>query len=141
MPFRWATIDIHYYLWMKRREGGLLFLLFLVGIGAGLTWAGYGALVIFGWLLPARIAIGCIACSFSYFPHAPHEATSREDRYRASNILLFPGLTPTLLYQNFHLIHHLYPGVPFYRYARIFRWKRAELEAKGAPIYGVSKRP
>ena len=33
-------------------------------------------------------------------------------------------LTPVLLYQNYHLVHHLYPLAPFYRYIRL--WKMAE---------------
>jgi fatty acid desaturase len=127
---------MHYYRWMQRKEGGLLFLIGLVVAGPALTTAGCGMQVLFCWLLPARLAMGLIAFSFSYFPHAPHKVTSREDRFRASNILLFPGLTLALLYQNYHL----YPGVPFYRYARSFAAKREELLERGASVFPRHRR-
>ena len=48
--------------------------------------------------------------------------------------MLFPGLTTLLLGQNYHLIHHLYPAVPFFRYGACFREIRADLAVRGAPI-------
>ena len=33
-------------------------------------------------------------------------------------------LTPLFVYQNYHLVHHLHPSVPFYRYVRA--WRRNE---------------
>lgn len=141
LPLRWLSIDVHYYRWMQdQKEGGAVFMLSLGAIGLALTAAGFGMDVLFCWLLPARLAMGLIAFSFSYYPHAPHEVTSKEDRFRASNVLLYPGLKIALLYQNYHLIHHLYPGVPFYRYARIFNAKREELRERGAAVYPAHKR-
>lgn len=139
LPLRWLTIDVHYHRWMRTAAGGSLFLIALASAAIGLSLLGYGSQVLFCWLLPARLAMGLIAFSFSYYPHAPHIVTSKEDRFRASNILLYPGLTVALLYQNYHLIHHLYPGVPFYRYARIFAAKREYLASKGAPILPATK--
>ena len=33
-------------------------------------------------------------------------------------------MTPVLLYQNYHLVHHLHPLIPFYRYIAV--WRRNE---------------
>jgi ring-1,2-phenylacetyl-CoA epoxidase subunit PaaE len=33
-------------------------------------------------------------------------------------------MTPLFVYQNYHLVHHLHPSVPFYRYVRA--WRRNE---------------
>ena len=35
-------------------------------------------------------------------------------------------LSPLLLYQNYHLVHHLHPVVPFHRYLAV--WLRNEDE-------------
>jgi len=39
-----------------------------------------------------------------------------------------------LLGQNYHLIHHLWTTIPWYRYQRVFRAIRPELEARGSRI-------
>ena len=39
-----------------------------------------------------------------------------------------------MLGQNYHLVHHLWPRVPFYRYGRVFYESREELESHGAEI-------
>lgn len=33
-------------------------------------------------------------------------------------------VSPLMLYQNYHLVHHLHPTVPFYRYLQV--WRRHE---------------
>ena len=33
-------------------------------------------------------------------------------------------ISPVMLYQNYHLVHHLHPLVPFYRYIAV--WRRNE---------------
>ena len=39
-----------------------------------------------------------------------------------------------LLGQDHHLIHHLYPRVPFYNYRRLYRDIKVSLEDNGARI-------
>jgi len=56
--------------------------------------------------------------------------------HRATRIYLFPGLTTILLGQNYHLIHHLYPTIPFFRYGACFRKVRDELVTREASILG-----
>jgi len=43
-------------------------------------------------------------------------------------------LTPLFVYQNYHLIHHLYPTAPFYNYIKIWRLKHEELNAQNPAI-------
>jgi len=45
------------------------------------------------------------------------------------------------LQQDRHLIHHLYPSVPWYRYRAVFRELRPLLEAQGATIEGLDADP
>jgi beta-carotene hydroxylase len=39
------------------------------------------------------------------------------------------------MFQNFHLIHHLFPRVPFYLYSKAFRSLKPVLERERAHIY------
>ena len=89
------------------------------------------------WFIPSRISLLLFVFLFGYLPHAPGFVTLREDgAFKASRVYLgFERfLTPVLLYQNYHLIHHLIPTVPFYRYGRIWRAKKDFLIASGAAV-------
>ena len=81
-------------------------------------------------VLPSRLAIATLAFAFDWLPHRPHVVTAREDRMRATLIIegrLWCWLT---FGQSLHLVHHLYPGVPFYRYATVWRERvKAQLAA------------
>jgi fatty acid desaturase len=83
------------------------------------------------WILPMWIAQGFLALVFDWLPHHPH--ASRE-RYKDTRVVLGTGREMLLLGQNYHLIHHLYPRVPFYRYARCFRTVEPVLRANGSSI-------
>ena len=83
------------------------------------------------WVAPALIALMLLAIVFDWLPHYPHRS-----RERFQNTRVIPGslLNTLLLGQNYHLIHHLYPTVPFYSYKPVFEETRGFLEEKGAPI-------
>lgn len=136
LPFRWATLDLGYlnfYLrpsvFMKRpkSERRELYLAFLFG-AVVLT-----AVIVAGWLkyylllfiIPTRFTAIILALSFDFLPHYPHQAQVREQPFQCtSNRAGFEWLlTPLLLYQNYHLVHHIYPTVPFYRYLKIWKAK------------------
>lgn len=137
---RCATLLPHYY-WRifvgavrspASRDSATLIALGVYAAGAvGLSIAGHGAWVLAAWIGPALFATTFLAFAFDWLPHQPHGDRSR---YRNSRILLFPGLGVLLTNQNLHLIHHLYPRIPFYRYGTFFNEVRPALKAKGAPI-------
>lgn len=107
----------------------VLVVLIALGLGKEALWL---------WIVPALIAAAFLAFAFDWVPHHPHSA---QGRFIDTRILLVPGLTLPMLWQNYHLIHHLYPRVPFYRYAACFRELRPELESRGSPIEGYSRNP
>ena len=78
------------------------------------------------YLIPERAAMFVLAWWFDWLPHHDLEDTQRENRYRATrNRVGMEWLfTPLLLSQNYHLVHHLHPSVPFYRYVKT--WRRNE---------------
>ena len=124
-----TTIDYPHHRW--RRAAVLPALLALAALAISLSAAGLGQAVVALWLVPGILATGLLAFLFDWLPHVPHRARGR---YRDTRVILGWGLTGPMLWQNYHLIHHLYPRVPFYRYARLFDELRPELEEKGAPI-------
>ena len=143
LPLRWLTQDLNYYriyfaVLGKRpaaeRRETIVTLVTTYGLIATAIVAGYGLEVLCLWLIPARLATALLAFSFDYLPHRPHDVRAKDDRYQATAIIADEWLIPLFLYQNYHLIHHLYPGVPFYRYGLVWREREEELRARGAKI-------
>lgn len=97
----------------------------------GLVLAGFALEVLFLVVVPAIVASGLLAFAFDWLPHHPHEV---QGRYVDTRVVLFPGLGVLTLGQSYHTVHHLYPRIPFYRYAQAFHALRGELEANNSPI-------
>lgn len=99
-------------------------------------WVEGLALFVLAWLIGAIILLYLFACVV----HRPHE---RVGRYVDTSTVLLPGpLHPLLdwfwMYQNYHSIHHLFPRVPFYKYAKLYEEIEEIMAAKGAPVYRIS---
>jgi beta-carotene hydroxylase len=108
------------------------------GFVAALIATGHWDAALFAFVLPAAIASGMLAFVFDWLVHHPHHVPVT-DRYRTSNVYLFPKalhwpITLLWIFQNYHIIHHLYPRVPFYRYPRVFEMIRSLLEMRGTCI-------
>jgi len=99
--------------------GGLIAVFWLFVSG------GYGEQVVFLWLVPALLASGLLALTFDWLPHQPHRKRSR---YKNTRLLTGWGLHWLLVAQDLHLVHHLYPKVPFYRYRRLYHRLKPLLE-------------
>lgn len=83
------------------------------------------------WLLPLYFSFFLMCLVFMVLPHYPHAVRESDNPWRAS--LMRRGhewlLTPVLMYQNYHLMHHLYPTVPFHRYGKAWRARQQYHEA------------
>ncbi|MGA0603288.1 fatty acid desaturase [Caulobacter sp. KR2-114] len=90
------------------------------------------------WFIPTRLAMLILNIFFQWLPHYPFDRT---ERYHNTRVSLWPGGTVVLLQQNLHLMHHLWPSVPFYNYARLFRALRPVLVAEGSRIEGLMVGP
>jgi beta-carotene hydroxylase len=90
------------------------------------------------WLIPHILASALIIYFFAHLTHMPHVA---KERYRDTNVFWFRGkvIEPVVnwlyMFQNFHLIHHLFPRVPFYLYRKAFKDLRPVLDKERARIY------
>lgn len=81
------------------------------------------------WVAPTFLASAYLMYVFDYIPHRPHKISEKENPYKATSITfgLFSvsELDLVLLYQNYHLIHHLFPSIPFYRMGSVY-WKHRD---------------
>lgn len=82
-------------------------------------------------ILPNIAGTIIITLLFDYIPHHPHKS---RDRYHDTRI--YPGklLNLLLLGQNYHLIHHMYPRIPWYKYQQLYPRILPDLNANNAPI-------
>lgn len=103
----------------------------LLSLGAVLWAAELGPEALWLWVVPAILGTGFLAYAFDYLPHVPFD--SRE-RFLNTRVVQGRVLNVVLLGQNYHLMHHLYPRVPFYRYLACFQLMRPLLERKGSRI-------
>ena len=134
-PLRWLTIDYAYlFFYLPRMRGrsrgeqleGVLWL--TIAIVLPVTLVATGNVVAWVVLLfaPSRLTILFLAWAFDYLPHHGLHHKPSEDRLKTTRNRVGGEhlLSPALLYQNYHLVHHLHPVVPFYRY--IVVWRRNE---------------
>ena len=100
----------------------------------GIFWVGIqngflGYLLNF-WGIPSAIVGVTLGLFFDYLPHRPHHS-----RDRWTNARVYPNrvLNWLILGQNYHLIHHLWPSIPWYSYERAYDVMKPLLDAKGSP--------
>jgi len=105
-----------------------------VALFAFLVWAfvwGPGVWMLLLWIAPVMLAALWLAFAFDYLPHYPH---SQQGRYYDTRV--YPGRVANLLFlgQNYHLIHHLWNTIPWYRYQQVFDAIEPELRERECAI-------
>jgi len=125
---------------------------------------GYTNTLLYAWILPGYLAKAALTFSFDYLPHRHdhHDHSSNhlsdktstgsmnikklvtraENEYLATSVVSLykhqiSCLTLPLMYQNYHLIHHLAPYVPFYQYETIWKQAKEELMENGSQIIPI----
>ena len=134
IPFPMASSDRDRAERNRGRRLGQLGLVALV-VAVPLGWF---VPVFFLWWLPSRMGILLLMVLFQWLPHFPFDRT---DRWGATRINRFPGSTWLLLQQDRHLIHHLYPQIPWYRYRAMHRELAPLLGTHGAIVQGTGTAP
>lgn len=155
LPFKWVTMDFAYFshylnprVFGKRPRkervefyaGGLVGVAIIAAAISG-GWLTYYLLLHF---VPTRIIKIFLTLSFDFLPHYPHKTKAQDDPFQStSNRVGFEWLmTPLFLYQNYHLVHHLYPTAPFYRNLKLWKAKQNYHEEQNPAIVGAfSLRP
>lgn len=82
------------------------------------------------WFSPALVVGIALGLFFDYLPHRPFQ-----ERDRWKNARVYPGavLNWLIMGQNYHLVHHLWPSVPWYKYKPTYEVMRPLLDQKGSP--------
>lgn len=144
IPFRWMFFD-GAYIWyfikngqsVRKRHGKELitFYSFLLLLFVGAMYLGFAWELFMLWFVPSRITLFIIAVVFVILPHHPAMIAQEEDPYMATTMRFGWEwlLNPLLVYQNYHLIHHLYPEIPFYRMHKAYYLKYDEINAHRVP--------
>lgn len=95
----------------------------------GAVAAGFWMEVLMLYYLPVFVGLQLLTILFQWLPHHPFAETGR---YEATRNTGRSGLNLFFIWQNWHLMHHLWPSVPFYNYERLYKRLQPVLEEKGA---------
>ncbi|WP_420467553.1 fatty acid desaturase [Panacagrimonas sp.] len=145
LPFRWMAIDALYLVHALRQgdkisakylKSSMAMAVLTFSVAGVLTWMGYGWEVLMLWFIPSRLIFLALGFSFFWLPHVPHDTTQEENFTKATTVR--PGMewlmAPLLQNHHVHLIHHLYPGTPFYNNAKVWKLIEPELRARDLAI-------
>ncbi|MDJ0900663.1 MAG: fatty acid desaturase [Xenococcus sp. MO_188.B8] len=102
-----------------------LFLVTLVILGIQYDFIKY---IMNFWFVPALVVGITLGLFFDYLPHRPFK-----ERDRWKNARVYPGAVLNLLIlgQNYHLVHHLWPSIPWYNYQPAYYAMKPLLDHKG----------
>ncbi|SNR14560.1 fatty acid desaturase [Tenacibaculum jejuense] len=117
----------------KTRNQTLIFISLIPIITIGVSTFNFWYEFIMVFLLPALVAAPILGFTFDWLPHYPHH---NMDKYHNTRIVTIPGLEFLSFFQSYHLIHHLYPRVPFYLYKKKYQLVEQELRNEKSPIEG-----
>lgn len=104
-----------------------LFVVTVVILGSQLGFLDY---VLNFWFCPALVVGLALGLFFDYLPHRPFQ---ERDRWLNARVYPSPILNLLILGQNYHLIHHLWPSIPWYKYQPAYRATKPLLDAKNSP--------
>lgn len=105
--------------------------LFLVTVVVISLHYGFFPFVVNYWFSPALVVGITLGLFFDYLPHRPFE---ERDRWKNARVYAHPLLNLLIMGQNYHLVHHLWPSIPWYKYERAYHATKPLLESKGSPL-------
>ncbi|NEO19365.1 MULTISPECIES: beta-carotene hydroxylase [unclassified Moorena] len=80
------------------------------------------------WFVPALVVGIALGLFFDYLPHRPFK---ERDRWKNARVYPSPIINLLIMGQNYHLIHHLWPTIPWYKYQPAYRAVKPLLDEKG----------
>lgn len=142
--FRWMTLDFAYWYYLypiflkeslKSMFDFIGYECVILAIIALSVQFNFLNILIQYWIIPSRFAIFILSYAFDYLPHYPHKIKRSENKYLTTSYISGPNyiryvLSALIFYQNYHIIHHLYPQIPFYNYISYWKLEKNELISK-----------
>jgi beta-carotene hydroxylase len=107
---------------------------FYLGILASAILGGWLTSLMILWVGPLIVTLHVLVFTFDFLPHFPHDSTDRRFNARAYG---GPLVAVLHLNQNYHLIHHLWPRIPWFRYREAYLATRPTLRALGCRVSWV----
>lgn len=97
-----------------------------------MAWNGYAIEAALIWWLPRHIGLSYIRFFLSWAPHHPREG--RMGRYE--NTYVFKSRVGHILSMGmqYHIVHHLYPGIPNHRTKEAYYALKPILKARGVDV-------
>ncbi|MBW4579759.1 MAG: fatty acid desaturase [Tildeniella nuda ZEHNDER 1965/U140] len=81
------------------------------------------------WFVPLALVGLALGLFFDYLPHRPFD---ERDRWKNARVYPNTVLNWLIMGQNYHLVHHLWPSVPWYNYQPAYFATKPLLDAKGS---------
>ncbi len=104
--------------------------LIMFGTFFSMAWAGYAIEVAVLWWLPRQLGLSWIRYWLSFAPHFP------QNRGRYQNTRIFKARLGywASMAMEYHLIHHLYPGIPNHRQREAYHALKDVLRRQGVDV-------
>lgn len=143
--------DVHWAIWYVRygrhlwsRKAGayiLLLLVMLVASHAAFLLSPWWKEFLLLYVVPQRLGLGVVAYTFAHIQH-PHGLTWDNEPFQST--LYVRGNSPfrrLMFGQEEHIIHHLTPHIPWFKYKRVWDLANGVLRKQGIPGRGWFEGP
>ncbi len=82
------------------------------------------------WFGPALMVGVTLGIFFDYLPHRPFRS---KNKWHNSRVYPSKFMNILIMGQNYHLIHHLWPSIPWFEYKIAYEKTKSLLDLKGSP--------
>ncbi len=97
-----------------------------------MAWTGHAIEIAALWWLPRHVGLSYIRFYLSWAPHHPREG--RQGRYENTNVFKSRLGHVLSMGMQYHVVHHLYPGIPNHRTKPAYYAMRHILAARGVDV-------
>lgn len=142
--FHWVGWYLRYgrHYWSKKVAAYIVLMLVVsLGVQGAFLMSPYWLEFLLLYIIPQRIGLGIVAYTFAHIQH-PEGLTWEEAPFQST--LYVRGNSPwrrLMFGQEEHIIHHLVPHVPWFKYKRVWDLANGVLRRQGIPGRGWLEGP